>query len=104
MLHGSYEQGAALDASWAEGIESIDARTRHLAIHDRHLVSVTERDRPYITGELIRAFTYTGSPAEVSEKIATAGAAGVSEIAFQPAGPDITRELTAFASAAGLSG
>ena len=36
-------------------------RTRHLAVHDRHLIAVTERDRPHITGELIRAFTYTGS-------------------------------------------
>ncbi len=104
LLHGSYEQGAPLDTAWAEGIESIDERTRHLAIHDRHLIAVTERDRPHVTGELIRAFTYTGSRAEISEKIAAAAAAGVSEIAFQPAGPDIPRELTAWASAAGLGG
>ena len=62
LLHGSYEQGAPLDAAWAEAIEAIDERTRHLEVHDRHLVSVTERDRPYVTGDLIRAFTYTGSP------------------------------------------
>jgi 5,10-methylenetetrahydromethanopterin reductase len=104
LLHGSYEQGAPLDAAWAEGIDAIDARTRHLAVHDRHLISVTERDRPHITGELIRSFTYTGSPTEIGEKIATAAAAGVTEIAFQPAGPDIPRELAAFAAAAGLKG
>jgi len=104
LLHGSWEQGAPLDAAWAEEIESIDAKTRHLAVHDRHLIAVTERDRPHITGELIRSFTYTGSPAEISDKIAASAAAGVSEIAFQPAGPDIPRELTAFASAAGLAG
>ena len=103
LLHGSYEQGAPLDANWAAGIETIDERTRHLAVHDRHLVSVTEHDRPYITGDLIRAFTYTGTRGEVAEKIATAGAAGVTEIAFQPAGPDIPRELQAFAEAAGLA-
>jgi 5,10-methylenetetrahydromethanopterin reductase len=99
MLHGSYERGAPIDTTWAEGIESIDERTRHLAIHDRHLVAVTERDRPFVTGDLARAFTYTGSAAEIGEKIAAAGAAGVTEIAFQPAGPDIARELTAFFAA-----
>ncbi len=101
LLHGSYEQGAPLDPTWAEGIEAIDERTRHLAVHDRHLISVTERDRPYITGDLIRAFTYTGTASEIAEKVATAAAAGVTEIAFQPAGPDIPRELRAFAAAAG---
>jgi 5,10-methylenetetrahydromethanopterin reductase len=103
LLHGSYEQGAPLDAAWAEGIDALDERTRHLAVHDRHLISVTERDRPYITGELIRAFTYTGSPAEISAKIGAASASGVTEIAFQPAGPDIARELTAFARAADVA-
>ena len=101
LLHGSYEQGAPLDTKWAEGIEAIDERTRHLAVHDRHLISVTERDRPYITGDLIRAFTYTGTASEIAEKVATAAASGVTEIAFQPAGPDIPRELRAFAAAAG---
>ena len=100
LLHGSYEQGAPIDATWAAGIEALDERTRHLAVHDRHLIAVTERDRPYITGELIRAFTYTGTPAEIGEKVAAAAAAGVTEIAFQPAGPDIPRELRAFAAAA----
>jgi 5,10-methylenetetrahydromethanopterin reductase len=103
LLHGSYEQGAPLDPAWAANIETIDERTRHLAIHDRHLISVTERDRPYITGDLMRAFTYTGSAAEVGEKLAATAASGVTEIAFQPAGPDIPRELVAFAAAAGVA-
>lgn len=37
-------------------------------------------------------------------KIAALGASGVTEVAYQPAGPDIERELRAFASAAGLTG
>jgi 5,10-methylenetetrahydromethanopterin reductase len=102
LLHGSYEQGTPMDSGWASRIDALDPSTRHLAVHDRHLVAVTERDRPYITRELISAFTYTGSPAQIAEKLAAAAAAGVTEIAFQPAGPDIPRELRAFASAAGL--
>src|SRR4051812_41967298 len=104
LLHGSYEQGAALDPTWAAGIETIDERTRHLAVHDQHLVAVTERDRPYVTGDLITAFTYTGTKKEIAEKLAASAAGGVTEIAFQPAGPDIERELRAFADAAGAAG
>jgi len=102
LLHGSYEQGAPLDPAWAQRIDALDVRTRHLTIHDRHLVAVTERDRPYITADLIRAFTYTGTVPEIREKLAAAAAAGVTEIAFQPAGPDIARELRAFAQAAAV--
>ena len=72
-------------------------------MHDRHLIAVTERDRPYITGDLITAFTYTGTAAQIGEKLAAAAAGGVTEIAFQPAGPDIPRELRAFAAAAGAT-
>jgi 5,10-methylenetetrahydromethanopterin reductase len=104
ILHGSWEQGAPIDAAWAAEIDKVDPRVRHLAVHDRHLIAVTERDRPYITGDLIRAFTYTGTRAEIAAKLAAAEAGGVTEIAFQPAGPDIPRELRAFAEAAGLSG
>lgn len=100
LLHGSYEQGAPLDATWARHIDAIDERVRHLTIHDRHLIAVTERDRPYITDELIRGFTYTGTVPQIREKLASAAASGVTEIAFQPAGPDIPRELRAFAVAA----
>ncbi len=102
MLHGSWEQGTPISAEWAAAIEQVDERVRHLAVHDLHLIAVTERDRPYITGDLIRAFTYTGTRVEVAAKLAASEAAGVTEIAFQPAGPDIPRELRAFADAAGL--
>ncbi len=102
LLHGSYEQGIPMNADWVAEIEKVDERVRHLAIHDRHLVAVTERDRPFVNGDLIRGFTFSGTRAEVAEKIEAAGAAGVTEIAFQPCGPDIPRELEAFAEAAGL--
>jgi 5,10-methylenetetrahydromethanopterin reductase len=44
----------------------------------------------------------TGSAGEVAAKLAAFATAGVTEVAYQPAGPDIPRELRAFASAAGL--
>ena len=42
----------------------------------------------------------TGSAAEVRERLGALAAVGVTEIAYQPAGPDIPRELEAFAAAA----
>jgi 5,10-methylenetetrahydromethanopterin reductase len=41
----------------------------------------------------------TGTAAEVRERVAGLAETGITEIAFQPAGPDIPRELKAFAAA-----
>ena len=50
-----------------------------------------------LTGEFIRRYTFTGEAAALRERIEELAARGVTEIAYQPAGPDIPRELTAFA-------
>jgi 5,10-methylenetetrahydromethanopterin reductase len=103
ILHGSYERGIPVDPAWSALIDAVPDEVRHLAIHDRHLVEVTERDRPYVTGELISAFTTTGTAKEVRDRVAAARDAGVTEIAYQPAGPDIAHELATFYDAvAGL--
>ena len=72
---------------------------RHLAVHAGHLVEVTEQDRPYVTPELVTAFTCTGSASEVRARIEAKRDEGVTEVAFQPAGPDIRRELESFRDA-----
>jgi 5,10-methylenetetrahydromethanopterin reductase len=103
ILHGSYERGIPVDPAWTAEMEAIPVGVRHLATHDRHLISLTERDRPYVTGELISAFTNTGTAAEVRDRIAAARDRGVTEIAYQPAGSDIPSELARFHEAvAGL--
>ncbi len=112
VYHGTYLRGGAdgVDALpggriWREETEAVPARERHLAIHDGHLVEANRRDRPAVRAgaSLIRDLTLTGTPAEVRDKVDELAAIGVSEIAFQPAGPDIQRELERFASAtAGL--
>jgi len=66
-------------------------------MHDLHLVAVNERDRRYI-GPLMGG-GLTGDPGAVRAKITELAEAGVTEIAYQPAGPDIPRELEAFANA-----
>jgi 5,10-methylenetetrahydromethanopterin reductase len=109
--HGIYEghpeavDGLPGGAEWRKAIEAFPPETRHLAVHADHLVRVTERDRPLLTspdgGDLLRAFTWTGTAAEVRARAEAAAAAGVTELLYAPMGPDIDRELRAFVSAVG---
>jgi 5,10-methylenetetrahydromethanopterin reductase len=99
MLHGAYEAGARLVEPWCEQIDRVPAPVRHLAVHAGHLVEVTGQDRPYVTPELITSFTCTGSASEVRARSEAKRDEGVTEVAFQPAGPDIPRELESFLTA-----
>jgi 5,10-methylenetetrahydromethanopterin reductase len=101
VLHGTYDMGIRVVEPWCEEIDGIPASVRHLSVHAGHLVEVTERDRPYVTPELIASFTFTGSADEVRERIGARFEEGVDEVAFQPAGPDIPRELESFFAAVG---
>ena len=74
----------------------VPAVDRHLAIHEDHLVHVTERDRPLLSGEGLTAFTWTGDAATLRARLDATAAAGTTEILYQPCGPDIGRELRAF--------
>ena len=75
---------------------------RHLAVHEGHLVTITDRDRPLINaaGTLILDTGWTGEAASIAARMDEVGAAGIDEVVYGPAGPDIARELEAFASAA----
>jgi 5,10-methylenetetrahydromethanopterin reductase len=75
---------------------------RHLAVHEGHLVTVTERDRPLLdlAGERILDTGWTGDAASVAARMDAVGAQGITEVVYCAAGPDITRELEAFAAAA----
>jgi 5,10-methylenetetrahydromethanopterin reductase len=74
---------------------------QHLAVHEGHLVEVTNRDRPllHLAGEALLEGRLTGSPAEVASQLKAVRAVGVTEVAYNPTGPDIERELEAFATA-----
>jgi 5,10-methylenetetrahydromethanopterin reductase len=108
VYHGIYESaGAAVDgfpggAQWRTAIEAVPQQLRHLALHDLHLVGVTERDRPLLNGEMLKAMTWTGTATELRTRLAQTEAEGGTEILYAPMGPDVPRELTAFARMAGL--
>jgi 5,10-methylenetetrahydromethanopterin reductase len=111
LYHATYERAGAeaVDAlpggrQWREAIEAYPEDERHLAIHAGHLIKANPSDEPHI-GELIpfaASVEMIGTADQISEKIASLAALGVTEIAYQPAGSDIARELRAFAAAAGV--
>jgi 5,10-methylenetetrahydromethanopterin reductase len=102
-LHGGPTAVDALPGgrSWRETVESFPREERHLAVH---LVKPDQRHTVHLDRltSSTSSFALTGTGAEVAEKIARYAAAGVTELVYQPAGPDIERELSAFARAAGL--
>jgi 5,10-methylenetetrahydromethanopterin reductase len=104
MFHYLYEH-RLLDRlpggeAWGRAYDAVDPSERHLAMHDRHLVAVNERDRPFITGEVVAASGRTFTPGALRDELRRLARAGVTELVYQPAGPDIPRELGAFARAA----
>jgi 5,10-methylenetetrahydromethanopterin reductase len=87
-------------ADWAAAYDDVPARSRHLALHAGHLVEVNEHDRAFVSGDLLSTIGAATSPEGLRERLAAAEAGGATEVAYQPAGPDIPRELRAFAEAA----
>ena len=89
-------------ADWLARIEAERPEgERHLAVHEGHFVTVTDRDRPLLdaAGPAILSAGLTGDAASIRDKVAAAGAAGITEVLYSPAGSDIPGEIEAFAAA-----
>jgi 5,10-methylenetetrahydromethanopterin reductase len=110
LLHGTYALfGDAVDQvpggpEYRALIEQHPVESRHLAVWARHLIDATPEERAVLTPQRARALTFTGTAAELRERLTALGRAGAAEVMYHPAGPDIDRELTAFARMAGLTG
>jgi 5,10-methylenetetrahydromethanopterin reductase len=87
-------------AEWAAAYADVPERVRHLALHDRHLIAINDRDRRFVTGSLLAEQGLALGRDAWRERIAMLASLGATEIAYQPAGPDIPRELEAFAAVA----
>ncbi|MEX0783589.1 MAG: LLM class flavin-dependent oxidoreductase [Dehalococcoidia bacterium] len=106
-LHAMYERGMDFapvpgGAGWKAAMDTFPENERHLRLHDLHLIGVSEHDRPLVTGDFIRQ---TGAARTVEEwevRLRELEEAGATEIAYQPAGPDIPGELRRFAEVAGI--
>jgi len=91
---------------WREAVEAVEAPRRHLAVHAGHLVALGQQDEELLAraAPLLASWTMTGTRADIGARLRALAAAGVTEVAYQPMGPDIPRELAAFAEAAGVTG
>ena len=90
---------------WREAVEAVEAPRRHLAVHDGHLITLGQHDEALLAraAPLLAKWTMTGTPADIGARLRVLTEAGITEVAYQPMGPDIPRELAAFAAAAGLA-
>jgi 5,10-methylenetetrahydromethanopterin reductase len=90
---------------WREAVEAVEPSRRHLTVHDGHLATLSRHDEALLAkaAPLLAKWTMTGTKADIGARLRALTASGITEVAYQPIGPDIPRELTAFAAAAGLS-
>lgn len=99
--------GMAGGPEWLAGIEAERPEgQRHLAVHEGHVVTVTERDQAVLdaAGAALLGTGWTGDRASIRSRLEHAEALGATEVIYTPAGPDVPRELTAFASVAQAGG
>jgi 5,10-methylenetetrahydromethanopterin reductase len=103
QLHlGQFGRLAGTDeaARFADRIGRVDPARRHLALHRGHLIKVLDAEWDLITPEAIRRATSTGTRAEMRARLEDLASHGCDAILYQPNGPDIPREMTAFAEVA----
>lgn len=109
-LHGAYEFGGPAAVrelpggdAWMDVVERSPEGEQHLAVHAQHCVGLNEADAAaWDAGGSVtlRDVTLSGTRSQVRDKVQELGANGVSEIVFQPCGPDVERELERFLDAA----
>jgi 5,10-methylenetetrahydromethanopterin reductase len=85
---------------WREALELLAPEgERHLLAYEGHVTNLTERDEPII-GYRHGFPTVIGEPDQIRARLAKLEKSGVQEVIYTPSGPDIARELRAFAACA----
>lgn len=106
-FHGLWEMAPQMiearpgGTEWRARIEAErPANERHLAVHEGHLVAITERDKPLLerAGPALLDTGWVGNDEKIQGHLAEAAKQGATEIVMGMAG-DIPRELRAFARA-----
>lgn len=106
--HGAYEFNTPLSElpggpEWEAVIERTAPSERHLAVHVQHCVDLNEADQAaWDAGgyAMLEQATVSGTADQVAARLGELAAGGVTELVFQPCGPDIRRELEAFMATA----
>ncbi len=102
QMAGEAVDGLPLGAEWRAAIEAErEEGERHLAVHEGHAARVMDRDRAVLdnAGEMLAGFGWIGGRDAIRARAEDAYAGGATELLYTPAGPDMARELRAFAAA-----
>jgi 5,10-methylenetetrahydromethanopterin reductase len=94
--------GMSGGAEWLARIEAErPAGERHLAVHEGHVVTITDRDAPVLdaAGDALLRSGWTGDVAAVRARAEAAAESGITELLYTPAGSDVVRELDSFIAA-----
>jgi 5,10-methylenetetrahydromethanopterin reductase len=107
--HGAYEfQAQPLSEmpggpEWQEVIERTPPDERHLAVHEQHCVGLNDADQAaWDAGghAMLEQVTLSGTADRVQARLSELADAGVTELVYQPCGPDLRRELETFMATA----
>ncbi|MBN6038398.1 LLM class flavin-dependent oxidoreductase [Amycolatopsis sp. 195334CR] len=104
--HGTYEfegpdavRALPGGEQWLAVVDRTPPADRHLSVHSGHCVELNEADRAaWDAGghTILTDVTLSGTGDQIRHKLAGLAARGVTEIVFQPCGPDIRGELERF--------
>ena len=110
VFHALYErngpdavQGLPGGPEWVAAIEAIPPAERHLVTHEGHLVRLTAVDEEAVAlaADLLPQFTFTGTAEQLRARAAEYEAGAITELVYQPAGPDVAGELARMMDAVG---
>lgn len=90
--------------AWLESVQRVPEAVRHLSVHRGHNLDIQNEHDRLIDLSNAKQRTFTGTPAELRERIAKLEAAGATGIVFGTSGADVERELHMYAKVAGLGG
>jgi len=108
--HGAYAfggpdavRGLPAGAEWLDVVDKTPPEQRHLAVHAGHGVELNEADQAawHAGGHaMLLDATISGTRDQVRRRLDDLASRGVTEIVFQPSGPDAGAELERFLDAA----
>src|SRR5882762_6226961 len=82
--------------AWEQAYADVPDGQRHLEVHSQHLVGINERDKEFLTPELIRRTGGAVSVDQARNRLTELAERGVSEVVYQPGPVDTLGELEAF--------